>query len=324
MVKNPSLTIIVPVYKVEKYIKSCLDSILSQTFRDYEVILVDDGSPDNSGAICDEYASKDERIKVIYKTNGGAGMARNAALDIARGRYITFIDSDDEYGSSTAIEDNMAILKGDTSIDFLQYPHVYIDGERETMHSLSGGIISRQEMLDYMLREKVTGYLWDKIFKAELFKGRRFRPDIYVCEDLDFLIDSIDAVNNVYLSEHGLYRYFRRDNSLIAKKIYSREMDVFRIFRKLLQASSRYPKTDRMAAADFFFITLGLLMRTWAMFGNENEEELKSLEQFVPNSSLLLYGMKSRNRFKLLQIKIMGLETYASMNIMAKRRRMRK
>ncbi len=71
MVKNPSLTIIVPVYKVEKYIKSCLDSILSQTFRDYEVILVDDGSPDNSGAICDEYASKDERIKVIYKTNGG-------------------------------------------------------------------------------------------------------------------------------------------------------------------------------------------------------------------------------------------------------------
>ena len=73
MVKNPSLTIIVPVYKVEKYIKSCLDSILSQTFRDYEVILVDDGSPDNSGAICDEYASKDERIKVIYKTNGGGG-----------------------------------------------------------------------------------------------------------------------------------------------------------------------------------------------------------------------------------------------------------
>ncbi len=93
---KPELTIITPVYKVEEYIEKCLDSIISQTFTDWELILVDDGSPDNSGVICDRYASEDSRIRVIHKENEGAAVARNVALDIAKGRYITFIDSDDE------------------------------------------------------------------------------------------------------------------------------------------------------------------------------------------------------------------------------------
>lgn len=90
-----AISIIVPVYNVEKYLNRCLDSILNQTFTDFELILVDDGSTDNSGIICDEYKTKDNRIKVIHKENGGLSSARNAGLDIARGRYIGFVDSDD-------------------------------------------------------------------------------------------------------------------------------------------------------------------------------------------------------------------------------------
>lgn len=89
------ISIIVPVYKVEPYLRKCVDSILAQTFTDFEVILVDDGSPDNSGKICDEYASKDSRVRVIHKKNGGLSSARNAGIDVARGKYLGFVDSDD-------------------------------------------------------------------------------------------------------------------------------------------------------------------------------------------------------------------------------------
>ena len=91
----PMVSVIVPVYKVERYIRKCIDSILKQSFTDFELILVDDGSPDKCGKICDEYAAKDKRIKVIHKKNGGLSDARNAGLDYATGGYICFIDSDD-------------------------------------------------------------------------------------------------------------------------------------------------------------------------------------------------------------------------------------
>ena len=90
-----TISVIVPVYKVEPYINHCVDSILAQTYRDFELILVDDGSPDNCGKICDEYAKKDSRVKVIHKVNGGVSSARNMGLDNAKGEWITFIDADD-------------------------------------------------------------------------------------------------------------------------------------------------------------------------------------------------------------------------------------
>ena len=89
------VSIIIPVYKVEKYLPNCIESILRQTFKDFELILVDDGSPDNCGEICEEYAQKDSRIKVVHQPNGGLSAARNSGIDIAKGDYLTFIDSDD-------------------------------------------------------------------------------------------------------------------------------------------------------------------------------------------------------------------------------------
>ena len=91
----PIVSVIVPVYKVENVLHYCIDSILNQTYKNFELILVDDGSPDNSGKICDEYAKKDNRIKVIYKENGGVSSARNCGIDAAKGKYVCFVDSDD-------------------------------------------------------------------------------------------------------------------------------------------------------------------------------------------------------------------------------------
>ena len=92
---NAKVSVIIPVYNAEQYLKRCLDSVLAQTYQDFEIICIDDGSTDNSGAICDEYAKKDSRIRILRKENGGVSSARNAGLNIAEGEYITFIDSDD-------------------------------------------------------------------------------------------------------------------------------------------------------------------------------------------------------------------------------------
>ena len=96
MNESPKISVILPVYNVEKYLRKCLDSVINQTYKNLEIILVNDGSTDNSGKICEEYALNDKRIKVIHKENGGISSARNAAIDIAKGQYITFIDSDDD------------------------------------------------------------------------------------------------------------------------------------------------------------------------------------------------------------------------------------
>lgn len=116
----PQISVIVPVYKVEKYIHECVDSILAQTFSDFELILVDDGSPDNCGAICDEYAAKDSRVRVIHQDNQGLSGARNSGMDIAEGKFITFVDSDDIVHESY-LETLYLAMDEDTDISICRY-----------------------------------------------------------------------------------------------------------------------------------------------------------------------------------------------------------
>ena len=120
------LSVIIPVYNVEKYLRKCVDSVLAQDIADMEVILIDDGSPDNCGAICDEYAEKDTRVKVIHKEHEGLSSARNAGLDIARGKYITFVDSDDYLLPNTFIP-NLDYIVNHPEVDCLQFPTIYDD-----------------------------------------------------------------------------------------------------------------------------------------------------------------------------------------------------
>ena len=115
------LSIIVPVYKVRRHLQRCIESILQQTYTDYELILVDDGSPDNCGAICDRYAQECDKVKVIHKKNGGLSSARNAGIAAAKGEYITFVDGDDTIASGTYYY-NMRILQSNPDIDILEYP----------------------------------------------------------------------------------------------------------------------------------------------------------------------------------------------------------
>ena len=130
--QNMKVSFILPVYKVEKYLDECVESIVSQTYRDIEVVLVDDGSPDNCPVLCDQWAKKDHRVKVVHKPNGGLSDAINAGFDNATGDYVIFVDSDDFWVSNTALQDLMAVISTYPECDFISFNRSYYYSDNNT------------------------------------------------------------------------------------------------------------------------------------------------------------------------------------------------
>lgn len=186
---NPLLSVIVPIYKAEVYLDRCINSIIHQTLSDLELILIDDGSPDNCGEICDNYSQNDNRIKVIHKSNGGISAARNAGLEIATGKYITFVDSDDYLGDLSTYKENIDILLCNIDIEVLQYPTYLIKENRCSL--LYGLNIDCDLKEDDVFKEWYRGVdiinycVWNKIYKKETIAQLRF-PETEIFEDIHF------------------------------------------------------------------------------------------------------------------------------------------
>lgn len=208
---NPTISVIVPVYNVEKYLKCCLDSILAQSFRDFELILIDDGSPDRCGEICDEYAKSDERVVVIHKENGGVSDARNVGIERATGEYLAFVDGDDYispeclselYAAVVSNECDMAecairlVSEGDCSI--------YDDAAREEIRILK----PREHLF-----EKGNIYYHLVLYSSSLFSDIRFPVGKYY-EDSAIIYKLIYSSRGIARLGRTLYYYRRRDNSL--------------------------------------------------------------------------------------------------------------
>ena len=214
---NPVISVIVPVYNVEKYLKKCIQSIIDQTYKNLEIILVDDGSSDNSGKICDEFAQKDNRIKVIHKTNGGLSDARNAGLDIMSGEWVSFVDSDD-FVSSYYIENlHYLVNKYDVDIAITSFVRFYNENTK-----LSSSKISNQEVLLHNPDEAVKNMLygkyysvsaWSKMYKKDLFYNKRFtKGKIY--EDFELMPITTSQSKKVAFCNVIDYFYYCRQNSI--------------------------------------------------------------------------------------------------------------
>lgn len=191
--------IIIPVYNVKNYLEECLRSVLQQSFRDFQVILVDDGSTDGSGALCDGFAAQDNRVRVVHKTNGGASSARNLGLAEARGEYILFLDADD-YLLSPAVLESLAQRLTRTKADVLIYDSVKEkDGKQEApyfAHPDMPSQLSAQQSRDYVVKEDLwTACPWNKVVKSDLYEGDglRFREGI-TSEDIDWCLRLAMAV----------------------------------------------------------------------------------------------------------------------------------
>ena len=189
------LTVVIPVYRVEATLDRCVESVLIQDIDDMEVILVDDGSPDSCPKMCDEWAEKDSRISVIHKENGGLSEARNAALDIAKGDYVTFVDSDDWLDEGTY----KAILNLMDDNDIVEYP---------VAHRLSLSDRSYENMDDYWLKEQAYThtFAWNKVYRRTLFNGIRY-PKGKVFEDVYTLPLLLRKAKRISTTSQGCYHY---------------------------------------------------------------------------------------------------------------------
>ena len=211
----PELSIIVPVYKVEKYLPRCIDSILAQTFGDFELILIDDGSPDGCGRICDEYARKDKRIVVIHQKNMGVSAARNAGLDIARGRYIGFVDSDDwiEPQMYEVMMDAIRENGADMAVCGVRYADE--DGKFTRADMLSEGVYSRDGLLEdvFAMPNRLGGGCCNKVLDASKIASVRFKVGMTIAEDALYLFDCFMRIDGAVKIGDVLYNVYERYGS---------------------------------------------------------------------------------------------------------------
>lgn len=217
MVTTPILSIIVPVYNVEHYLPKCIDSILAQTFSDFELILINDGSPDTCPLICDEYAAKDERIRVIHQQNAGVSVARNCGLDIARGKYIAFVDSDDYLDSSCYERMLTSMERNDCEMAICGFLYEYPNGATER-RSAEGEerILSHKELMSALvdIPWSIRTGTCNKIFNRHTINSLRFDTNKKCCEDTLFFHQYMMRYegNAVFIRE-PLYINFQRQGS---------------------------------------------------------------------------------------------------------------
>ena len=211
------VSVIVPIYKVENYLARCVDSILAQTYKDLEIILVDDGSPDNSPSICDEYAKKDARIKVIHKVNGGLSSARNAGLDVAKGKYIAFVDSDD-WVEPCFIETLVTALE-ETNADMSACKFCRTKGDfaKREWFDTNVEVIEGEKFTSIFTEKSYAGYACNKLFKNEIIQRNSLRYDekIFNGEDFPFTTEYVFYANKVAYIKQDLYYYYFRETGIM-------------------------------------------------------------------------------------------------------------
>lgn len=227
----PKISVIVPVYKVEHFLDRCIRSIVEQTLEEFELILVNDGSPDNCPMICDTWAEKDSRIKVVHKTNGGISDARNAGLDIATGEYIGFVDSDD-YIRKDMYELLLNILDS-TGADFIKSNYISFEEEEIPVYESADAritIFDTVEALENFMNQEwssekpMKSTIWDGLYKKELFSNIRFpkgkiNEDTFIFPELILKAKKIVHINEAY------YYYYKRPGSIVHSDINEREIN---------------------------------------------------------------------------------------------------
>ncbi len=250
MERIPRISVIVPAYRVENYLPGCLDSILNQSFRDLEVILVDDGSPDRCGEICDEYAGKDERIRVIHKENGGLSSARNAGLEIARGEYVAFVDSDDTVTPDCYEKLFRCVEKyGADLVCAGRWDVSQRTGERtpglcpEKEEIVSGTELTRR----IFTWENLDSAAWDKLYRRDLLDGICYPLGVW-SEDVPTTYRIALRAKKAVLCPERVYCYLHREGSITYSRVSEKTFDFSDHGQKIFESFQKsHPELIREA-----------------------------------------------------------------------------
>ena len=243
MIDFTKISIIVPIYKIERYLRQCIDSILTQTFTDFELLLIDDGSPDECPAICDEYAKKDARIRVFHKPNGGLTSARNCGLDNAKGEWIMHIDGDDWVAPTYIEELYNAAIKNDADIAICGFRFAYEDGRYIEEHPTLWDNNKSASLNRYIASTWTTA--WGSIHKSSLYKDNNIRSpkNITFCEDFHLMVRLCYFADKVVSIDRPLYNYRQQSSSIMhnidertwmsARIVYKEIIDFFRKYGEI-------------------------------------------------------------------------------------------
>lgn len=273
------VSIVVPVYKVEKYLPRCIESIISQTYSNFELILVDDGSPDNCPLICDEYAKKHKNIIVIHKKNGGVSAARNSGIEIANGDSITFIDSDDFVHESflKVLKTTLDVHK--VSISMCSYKRVNDSSQSIVLDENLVSMINDFEAMDMLLDDQSKCAPWGKLYEMHLFNNLRF-PVGKIMEDMFVMPILFGKSKFVALSSQELYFYNQEGESITRSTFNYKKLDMVdgTLFWKK-HTELYYPELSEKASIHYFTTVINNcipLSKTNNSYGFLKYEEYKN------------------------------------------------
>ena len=296
------ISVIVPIYKVEQFLEQCIQSIVFQTHKNLEIILVDDGSPDNCGKLCDEWASKDDRIHVIHKSNGGLSDARNAGIEVATGDYIAFVDSDDWIAPDMYEKMLVEINKEKADICACGIMACYSD--HQICLPVKNFVGDSEKTLLMLYND--TAYpvsAWNKLYRSECWKNMRF-PVGKICEDAFTTYLQIDRAERIVQISDTLYYYRIRENSIMTAEFRKARMDEEEAWRYNYEYMRKhYPKVAS-AAFDFYLQKVNILVHA---IEPDQMDEFNNEHQFLceilrKNIFYILFRskLKLKQRIKLL------------------------
>lgn len=313
---DKKLSFILPIYRVEQYLPQCIDSILSQTGEESEIILVDDGSPDGCGSICDEYAKKYTTVKVIHKENGGLSSARNAGFDQASGAYVLFVDSDDYIEDGSVEKILHWIDSTDADVAFLLSRKVYPDGTSEPLgENLNRDDIfgkSRAEVLGYLATcPKFPASAWGKIYRRAflLEHGFRYPNDRRLSEDLQYSLDLFLTAEKFDYLDFPYYCYRQNRAGSICNTINARYyFDTFLFVEESARRFGEQKKAkNEIAALVLSFAAYEYAILLWQMLDMQGEDRRKAHAMLKEYRWVLRYGRSARTRMINLAVCILGL-----------------
>ncbi len=320
------LSFLLPIYNVAAYLPQCLDSILSQLTPECEIILVDDGATDASGAICDGYAARHDCITVLHKENGGLSSARNAGMALARGEYICFVDSDD-YIAPGSVKKLLDWTQGhQADLVFLQCDKVYPDG---TLEPMADGVTAqgirgktKDEVLNFLAGcPKFPASAWAKLWRRDflLERGLTF-PEGKLSEDLVYCLEGFLLAESYDVLEFPFYRYRQSREGSITNTVTARYYFDTALF--VTDTACRFPRpTDAAAACALSFAAYEYAILLWQHLALTGPEQARALDFLLKYRWVLAHGKSPKTRLIALAVRLLGINATAKLlNVYMKRR----
>ncbi len=240
------ISIIVPVYNVEKYLEKCLNSLVNQTYKNIEIIVVDDGSTDNSGRIADDFALKYDIVKVIHTKNGGVSAARNAGIENANGEYIAFVDSDDWVDENIFEHLHSMIIKGNYGLSACNLLEEFGTETEQLFETAEFNVCDQKELFNLILDTNyVCGYACNKLFRRDIMGELRFDERLTLCEDIDFCARFACKCEASIYTKAPFYHYRQRKDSMTGDFSYNvRKLSVIKAYENIMPIYARYDAED--------------------------------------------------------------------------------